>query len=284
MTTSGWHVSDEELRRYADRRLTPPLFWSTDAHLAHCPGCRERLARTVGPAPVDAGWARLDTALDVPVAGPVERLLLALGVPDHTARLLAATPVLRLSWLAAVASTLGLTVAVANLAEPLVFLAVAPLLPLLGVAVSFGPRADPTYELAVVAPMSTFRLLLLRCAAVLSVTTAVSAVASLGLPQHGPRAIGWFLPALALTLISLVLAPRLGQLGSAVAVAVGWAALLAGTRAPGVGGSSVFSSTGQLAVAVVAALATVALVRTRRALDLPRRFDRAPHAGFRRIT
>lgn len=283
MSNLEWHVPGEELRRYAERALTPPLLWSVEHHLVACPGCRQRLAGIADPGLTDRGWSRLDSELDAPVPGPVEWLLLRLTVPDHTARLLAATPMLRLSWLAAVALTLALTVTVANLAHPLVFLAVAPLLPLIGVAASYGPRVDPTYEISVVAPLHTFRLLLLRSVAVLSATTGLSVAASLGLPDYGLQALGWFLPSLALTLLSLVLMPRLGHVGAPAAVGLAWAALLAGTVRFGPGGSVVFASTGQIVVALAAVAAAVALVRLRPAFESPRRFDRAPRFGARRM-
>jgi hypothetical protein len=94
-----------------------------------------------------------------------ERLLVRLGVADHTARLLAATPALRGSWLLAVAVTLAFAV-LAAWARPgpdaiLAFLCVAPLLPLAGIAVAYGPGIDPTYEIGLAAPLRSFRLLLL---------------------------------------------------------------------------------------------------------------------------
>ncbi|GFJ95658.1 zf-HC2 domain-containing protein [Phytohabitans rumicis] len=271
MDTTGWHVSEEELRRYADRALGPPLLWSTEAHLAACAGCRERLTAAVGPELTRAGWERLDAELDAPVPGPIERLLTRVGVAEHTARLLAATPVLRLSWLTAVTITLAFTALLANLAHPAVFLAAAPLLPVAGVALSFGPRVDPTYEVAVVAPMHTFRLLLLRCTAVLSTTTGLSAAASLALPEYGLTALGWFLPALALTLLSLALTPRLGPVLAAAAVAVSWVVLVTSTWGVGSAGSAVFVPAGQLALALTGGVAALMLARLRRAFETPRR-------------
>lgn len=267
----GWHVPDDELRRYADRTLAPPLLWSTEAHLAACGPCRERLTAAVGPGLASAGWERLAAELDAPVPGPLERLLTRVGVPEHTGRLLAATPVLRLSWLAAVTLTLALTALMAHLAHPAVFLAAAPLLPVAGVALSFGPRVDPTYEISVVAPMHTFRLLLLRCAAVLSATTGLSAAASLALPEFGLAAVGWFLPALVLTTVSLALTPRLGPVLAAVAVGVGWVALVTSTWGVGAAGSAVFVPAGQLALALTGGLAALTVARLRRAYETPRR-------------
>jgi len=270
MTATEWHVPEAELRRYGERTMAPPVLWSTEAHLAACAACQDRLAE-LDPQAVAAGWARLDAELDAPVPGLVERLLTRAGVADHTARLLAATPVLRLSWVTAVVSTLALAALVAHLAHPVVFLATAPLLPLAGVAMSFGPRADPTYEISVVAPMHTFRLLLLRSSAVLAVTTVLSAAATLALPEFGLVALGWFLPALALTLASLALTARLGPVLAAASVALGWIALVTSTLGTGSGGSAAFVPVGQFATAVAGALAAVALARARRAFETPRR-------------
>jgi len=271
MTATEWHLPDRELLRYGERTLVPPLLWSIEAHLAACAECRGRLT-AVDPQVAAAGWARLDAELDAPVPGPVERLLVRAGVAGHTARLLAATPVLRMSWLAAVVSTLALAALLANLAHPVVFLAIAPLLPVFGVALSFGPRVDPTYEITLVAPIHTFRLLLLRCAAVLSATTLLSAAASLALPDLGLTALGWFLPALALTLLSLALQARLGPALAAVSVGLGWLALVMSTLGVGSGGSAPFVPVGQVALALAGALAALVLARIRRAFETPRRF------------
>jgi hypothetical protein len=264
----AWHLPDEDLLRYGQRTLAPPALWSVEAHLAACPHCRDRLA-TGQPELVRAGWDALAAELDAPVPGRIERLLTRAGVAGHTARLLAATPVLRLSWLAAVVSTVALAALLGAVAHPLVFLAAAPLLPVCGVALSFGPRVDPTYEIAVVAPMHTFRLLLLRCAAVLSATTVLSAVASVAMPDIGLAALGWFLPALTLT---LALTARLGPVLAAASVGLGWIAVVLATQSAGVTGSAVFVPAGQLASAVAGVLAAVVLARSRRAFETLRRF------------
>jgi len=283
---TGWHVPDEDLRRYADRGAGPPWLWSIEAHLAACGQCRYRLADVADPALVRAGWARLDAELDAPRPGPVESMLVRLGVHEHTARLLAATPVLRWSWLAAVTVTLVLAATAAHLAQgmaaPLPFLAVAPLLPLVGVAVSFGPGVDPTYELAVVAPLHTFRLLLLRCAAVLGTTTVLSAAVIPALPGSGPVVLAWLLPALVLTLLSLALTPRFGPVAAAVGVGVGWVVLLASTVRFDTGESLLFGTGGQAVLAVAAVGAAVFLVKVRPGFETGRHLHRAPRTRTRR--
>ncbi len=55
------------------------------------------------------------------------------------------------------------------------FLMVAAMLPVAGVAVAFGPGIDPTHEIALAAPMRADRLLLMRAAAVLAASIVITA-------------------------------------------------------------------------------------------------------------
>ncbi|WP_215453471.1 anti-sigma factor [Streptomyces sp. ATCC 21386] len=266
----SWHADDEDLRDYARGRLAAPRLWSVETHLAACADCRAALSAHVPAAEISAGWARLDAALDIPRPGPLESSLIRLGVADHTARLLAATPVLRRSWLGAVVLTLLLAVGVGLAGSPLMLLATAPLLPLAGVAVSFGPGLDPTYETAVVAPMHTFRLLMVRAVAVLATTTALSALASLALPSYGLAALGWLLPALALTATGVALTARLGPVLAPVLVGAGWAVLVVLSRLLASGTPLPFTAQGQGVAAGVTALASVLLVAARDRFDMGR--------------
>ncbi|MFF3939287.1 cupin domain-containing protein [Streptomyces phaeofaciens] len=270
-----WHVAEEDLRAYAHGALTPPLLWSADTHLAQCARCREQLARSTDPVVLDAGWERLDAALDAPRPSLSERLLVRFGVADHTARLLTATPVLRRSWLLAVLFLLVTTVLVVRLADqPALFLALAPMLPLAGVALSYGPSLDPTYEMAVVAPLHGFRLLMIRTVAVLGAGMVLNGLATLALPGYGLLALAWLLPALALTATGLALSARLGPVLAPTAVGGAWLTLLAvayerphETLAP-------FTAAGQSGAAVVALLGALLLYRSRD------RFDARPLGGF----
>jgi hypothetical protein len=152
--------------------------------------------------------------------GLLERGLVRLGVPDHVARLLASTPSLRLSWLAAAAVAIGFSAWAANAGADgrLVFLAVAPVLPVAGVAAAYGPWADPSHELATATPFSGLRLLLLRTLAVLMVTTIVTAIGGALVPAGEISAFAWALPALALTFASLALATVVAPHVAGVAV------------------------------------------------------------------
>jgi hypothetical protein len=288
MTPPDWHLPDDDLRTYTTGSARPPWLWSTEAHLAGCAQCRARLGEGTDPGGLAVGWTRLDAELDAPRPGLIEAAMLRVGVAAHTARLLACTPGLRTSWLAALAFTLAITVGTAHLAQamtvPIPLLAVAPLLPLIGVAISFGPRVDPSYELAVVAPMHTFRLFLLRCAAVLSATTLLTSAASLALPGYGPVVLGWLAPSLALTLLSLALTPRLGPVRAALLVGFGWAALLGGTVRASTGQSILFATAGQAVLAAVAAVAAMAVWRVRSGFDGARHLARAAEPTMRRTS
>ncbi|MFD4571662.1 zf-HC2 domain-containing protein [Streptomyces sp. NPDC058417] len=272
---TAWHLAEDDLRAYARGELDPPRLWSADTHLTACAPCRSRLADAVDPVTLDLAWERLDAELDAPRPGAVERLLTRIGVADHTARLLTATPVLRRSWLLAVVSVLVMTVLVVHLVSgPALFLALAPLLPLAGVAVSYGPTLDPSYEMAVVAPVHGFRLLMIRTVAVLTAGLVFNGLATLALPGYGLLALAWLLPALALTATGLALAPRLGPVLAPVLVGAAWVAVLLVAHTQPSTGLTPFSATGQSVTACVAVLSALLLYRGRD------RFDARPVGGF----
>lgn len=267
----GWHADADDLRAYARGELEAPRLWSVDAHLVACAPCRMALAETGDPIALDAGWERLDAELDAPRPGVFEGVLTRLGVADHTARLLAATPVLRASWLGSVLLVLIMTVACVYIADsPSLFLALAPLLPLAGVALSYGPALDPTYEMVLVAPLHGFRLLMIRTVAVLIAGLGLNGLATLALPGYGLRALAWLLPALALTATGLALTARLGPVLAPALVSGGWIALLVVTKATVHGTFVPFTGAGQGVAAAVAAIAAAAVHRLRD------RFDASP--------
>ena len=268
-----WHVPEDDLRAYARGGLEAPALWSADTHLTACAHCRAVLAGLGDTVALDDGWERLDAELDAPRPGLLESLLLRLGVRDHTARLLAATPALRRSWLGAVSAVLLLTVAVTAGPRPTLFLALAPLLPLAGVALSYGPRMDPTYEMAVVAPMHGFRLLMIRTVAALTAGLGLNGLATLALPGYGLLALSWLLPALALTATALALSARLGPVLAPALTGGGWAALLVTADAVRSGTHETlapFTAAGQGVSAAVAVLAAGLLVLLRDRFDLCR--------------
>src|SRR3954453_7437642 len=208
MTT--WHLDADHIASYRDGQVGSAFAASIETHLVACETCRELVATTADDDRLDRVWHDIVDAVDAPTTTASERILRALRVPPDTARLLAATPSLRLSWITAVAIVLAMASASAHTGRyglPL-FLALAPVLPVAGVAASFGRAADPTFEVTVASPYSSTRLLLLRSLAVIITTFALTAAGAALLPQQGATAAAWLLQALALP----AGAPPLGKL------------------------------------------------------------------------
>ncbi|TWD80807.1 hypothetical protein FB561_1900 [Kribbella amoyensis] len=266
-----WHPNDDLLALYARGVPTDSVRWSIEAHTAKCANCRSALARLVGE-PMGRIWDRLDAEIDAPRVGLIERLLGRLGVRESTARLLVATSTLRTSWLLAVLLTLLAAAAVSvlapGLATPWPFLAIAPLVPLAGVAAAFGPGIDPAYERSLATPYDSFRLVLLRATAVLTASAGLIGLVTLLLPAAGLAALAWLLPALALTATMLALAGWTGPVPAAVCVGLGWILTVAVTLDRNA--SVLFTPIGQVLAALLAVLATLVLLATRRRFDAGR--------------
>lgn len=264
---SGWHLDDDLLDAYVeDRPMTPALTASVEAHLERCPVCQARLAPVADAPRLDAVWADVVDTLDAPRRPRLERLLVRIGVAEDTARLLVVTPSLQLSWLTGTAIALALALAVAHSGDRGValFLALAPVLPVAGVAVAFNARTDPLHEVALAAPYSSYRLLLVRSAAVLVTTLALAVVAAALLPSAPLVAAAWLLPALALTCTSLALSTRIDPALSSAGLSLGWLTLALSGLAPGRDPLVVATVVPQLACLALLALAVAALVHQRR--------------------
>lgn len=268
----SWHVDTEDVAAYARGELDPARSFSLEAHALACADCREAIAQHGHAHRLERVWAEIEEAVDAPLPAPVERALLRVGVPDHVARLLAATPSLTLSWLASVAIALGFGVTAAHLGERglLLFLTVAPLLPLAGVAAAYGPGIDPTHEIGLASPMRTFRLLLIRATAVLATTTLLAAAAAVALPGLDWTAAAWLLPALGLSSGSLALATFVAPLAASGFVAFVWIAAVMLTATVGSDPLVAFRSAGQLIFAVVAILGSLVVAARRDAFDAER--------------
>ncbi len=263
---SGWHLADDQLASYVAGGLQLPEVLSVEAHLAGCGSCRRLL-------PTDRewlarSWQRIEDVLDRPALA--ERLLARIGVPAHLARLLLATPALSRAWLFAVVAALGFGVGAANLAggDPrtlLSFLLVAPVLPLAGIALAYGPMVDPAHELHAATPLAGARLLLLRAGAVLTVAIVLTGIASPLLPESAGRSAAWLLPALVLTLACLIASSRLPLVVAATGLASVWA--LAVLASQPVDRFLLFGAAAQAGYAVAVAVLVLVLYAVRRRLD-----------------
>lgn len=267
---TGWHATSELLARFATApaSIDGVTAVSLEAHLLDCNQCRRAVAAAAEPAAVDAGWDAIADRIDRPRPTLAERLLVRL-LPTHVTRVVAATPALRLSWLLAFTVVVAAVVLVGRQAgTDAPFLVLAPLVPLAGVAVSFGPAPDPAGETAVATPLYGAALLLLRTAAVLATSMVVLGAGALSLPGLEWRDAGWILPAVALTFGALALSTWVAPFTATACATIGWvvlveAVLIVDDLHRGVAAGPLFGPLGQAAFAgtIVAAAAVIALRR-----------------------
>ena len=236
----NWHIEGSLMDAYLSDALDGISASSVEQHLLRCADCRAALAAAtpLPAADTDAIWLSILDEVEIPPPTFIERLAVALGTSTAEARLLAAAPSLRPSWLAGVAAASVLAVLAAWFGTDdsiVLFLCVAPLAPLAGVALAYGPAADPSYEIVAAAPYPSLRLLLLRAAAVLITSVPIVAVAAVLLPVQPWIAVGWLLPCLAFSLGALALSEWVPVPTLAAAVGVLWSTsilLAAATRDP----------------------------------------------------
>ncbi|MEU9861018.1 zf-HC2 domain-containing protein [Streptomyces sp. NPDC047971] len=248
--TAPWHVTDSLAARYASGAAPEPDAWSLEKHVEVCGECAVRVSAAVraggsGPVLTDVRARLLETVRAEAAAGRGRAPRLpgvsvgtggrGLSPASRWARVLwAVGPALRGAWLVAlvvvVAAAVGLAYAAGFRDARPVLLAVAPVLPLAGVAVSYGRHADPMYEIGVATPSGGLRLLLTRTAAVLGVCVpALTAAGAVLPPVTGvPGAAAWLLPALALTLAALALGSFVGCRAASMTLAGGWLLAVAG--------------------------------------------------------
>lgn len=219
-----------------------------------------------------SNWDAIVGEISAPPRSHLERVLLALKVPEPTARLMAATPVLRWAWLAAVALVLLLAASAgAKEWEPgdqiAIFLALAPMVPVVGVALAYGPQSDRAHEVTVAAPLSGLRLILLRTLTVVVAAAVLSGLSVLTSPTKGWLQLAWLLPALATTTTALALGTRVGIRRAAIGVGLSWLTLVVVVAQVKRDATAPFGAVGQWSAATVTAVAVVMLLVGRRRLD-----------------
>jgi hypothetical protein len=261
----SWHIDEATLARYASGGTTAAVAASTEAHLTGCADCRARLVPDVDTGRLDAIWAEVEQRVDLVSLPWLDRTLVRFGQPEETARLLAATPSMSASWLAAIAPAVVFAVSAAESSATglVVFLTLAPMLPVAGVAAAYGREADPAYELAVASPYSLLRLLLVRSVAVVGTTDALTAVGGLLLADSGWRAAAWLLPALALSAVTLALSARVAPVWAGAGVLTGWLGIVVITWQVTGNRLAAFGDAGQVVALSVTGLALTVLVANR---------------------
>lgn len=261
----SWHVDHEVLHEYQTGTIDRVTAVSIEAHVTECADCRRALL--VDEDWMERSWTGIADRVEPGSATLVERVLTWVGVPAHLARVMSVTPSLRPSWLIAVALTLAFAAVASRVAvQPGsvdLFLVLAPLIPVAGVAVAYGRLGDPAHEMTTAAPIDPFRLMLLRAAAVTGFAFFVSL--TLDVVIGSGRGTGlWILPALALTLSTLALGAYLAMWVAATTSTSVWLALVgmflfqADDRV-----MAVFGMGAQIAFMLVALVGTLILVQRR---------------------
>jgi len=234
------HPSEQLLRRYArgDDDIAADQFWAVESHLETCAPCRARLA----PDPLAAAvWADLAPLLDhtpqmpsarpwrrgAAVAGPWRSRLAARFSPmvgPWRRRLNTWVSPMAGPWLAMIVLVTFVAVVLDRIGSAgpgsiSLVLLIAPVLPVLGVAASWGRALDPAYELTAATPRAGLPLVLRR-------TVAVLAVVLPGLFASGwltgAALAQWLLPSLAFTTGTLALGGLVGVTRAAITLVALW--------------------------------------------------------------
>ena len=261
----GWHLDDDLLLHYVDGSVDAAFGSSVEQHILRCGDCRARVNTRAAARPeaslVDEVWARLEEEIQAPRLSRVERVLSRLGMPADEALLLWAAPAFRTPWLVATVATLAFATLAATVNDQkglFLFLVVAPLLPVAGVAMAYGPDADPSFEVTASTPYSDLRLVLLRTLAVLATTVPLTVAAGLLLPWQDGIALAWLAPGLAAVATTMAVSTWTTVARAAIGVSVLWAAFVAVAAGPGVQAPSL--AVDEARMPVYAALAVVSLV------------------------
>jgi hypothetical protein len=220
----SWHAPPELLESWVAGSARENEAAAAEAHLVTCAGCRARVSALPQPTDLQAVWTRVADQVEATPPNALTRVMRAIGVPEPDTIVLRAAPAFTLAWSVAVAVVVALSVAAA-MADPArmlsFYLLMAPLVPMAGVAAGYGAAADPTYEVAVAAPYSKPKILLLRGAAVLlgsiPVTCAVGA-----LLDPWWVAVAWLAPGLTAVLVMLAALVWVSPLRAASGVAAVW--------------------------------------------------------------
>jgi hypothetical protein len=221
----SWHVPADTRAAWVAGDVSAVEGASVEQHLMGCSRCRADLAGTSPPGlDLDGVWAGIVDRVEPPRPTPLARVLRTLGLGEPDSLVLGAAPAFTASWVAATAAVLVLTLAAA-VVDPgrtlALYLLLAPLVPVAGVAAAYGDGVDPTYELGVASPYPQLRLLLLRTTAVLVLAVPFTVLAGVALDPWWV-AVAWLAPGLAFVLLVLASTTWLPPAYASTAVALLW--------------------------------------------------------------
>ncbi len=199
-------------------------------------------------------------------------LLARVGVPSWTARLMVATPALRRAWFVAMAVVIVVGLGAADGADPrnglFAWLVLAPLVPVLGVAMAYGPDADPAHEITLATPMRGLRLVLTRTAAVTGLSVVVLGLVTLMTPELSLLAAGWLVPSFACTACALAAMTFAAPRRAAAVTAVAWLLVVLLARRAADDPLAAFTAAGQATAAAVCIVGLLVVWRRRDRFDV----------------
>lgn len=262
-----WHAPPDALARFArsPESLDDLTALSLEEHLIACTECRSIVAGAADDTALQRSWAEVADGIDRPRRTFIERMLVRLGMPDDLARVVGATPGLRIAWLVTTIALAAAAIAIErDTGSDAPFLLLAPLVPLGSVALAFLPAEEPGGEAAAATPLFGTSLVIRRSLAVLAPTFAILTVAGLAQSDLAHGGAVWILPGLALTLGSLALATYVRATTAVATLALAWLTLLASVsllegRTLPVAETQVFGPLGQAAALGIALVAGAAL-------------------------
>jgi hypothetical protein len=222
----SWHVDAESLRSWVDGVAGALVSASVEQHVLRCAHCRAAVAAMV-PQSRRPSWDDVLAAVEIPRPGPTERLLVRLGLSSSDSLVVSSAPTLRLGWLAGTIAVLFFAVFSAVFGRengPGLFLILAPLIPVTGVAAAYGPSSDPSYETVLATPYPMVRLILLRTLSVLVTSVPLVVIAGLFLPTSPLVAVAWLLPAAGFIAVVLTASSWVDPTHAAAVVAGCWIA------------------------------------------------------------
>ncbi len=256
-----WHLEAEAIARYDAGFSEGVSSASIEAHLERCADCRQLIPCEEGW--LEQRWEALASEVYLPSVSGIEQLLGRIGIPGHIARLVAVTPSLKPAWLIALTVALAFAGFAAQMSTSDfdLFLAVAPLIPVAGVALAYGRRGDPAHEILMSSPLDSVRVLFLRVAAV--TITAFGVAAAVDVVTGGRSEFGlWLLPSVALVVLTLALGTRISLWSASLISVAAWVSFLAiessRLQAPTAG---VLGGQTQAWFVAVAAIAGIVLLR-----------------------
>ncbi|WP_433723098.1 zf-HC2 domain-containing protein [Actinoplanes sp. CA-051413] len=229
---NAWHADPDLLAAYAHGRLDLARTASIEQHLLGCGRCRSAISVVADRPLLDRVWMDTKDIIDRPPASVGERILTAMGLAPPAARLAAKASRAHRAWLWSCALLAAFAFAAPSTDGRLImwFLVLAPLAPVSGVALAYGPDTDPMHEVVATAPYPRLRLILLRSLLVVPVTGVLLLVTGLTVPG-GPRTAAlWLLPGLALSAVTLALESRFGALPVAAALSLAWVGFAVAAR------------------------------------------------------